>query len=252
MQFDDNLLIGPVIPGGLSVPGLQAGNDTEGSSPQYRGVGPVGRLFVYDIVPDAAATANLAALQVLAAAGNLVLAAGAGVTQVELSNGQVAYQFDVPRAVSLTSAANESGVNFTVSGYDIYGQPMTEVIVGPDADTVSGKKAFYQVTQIATSAAVASNTSAGSSDVLGLPVAVPDAGYLARVGWNSALAADAGAFVKADTTNPATNATGDVRGTYKPSSATDGAKRLVVGILLGDTQCGPNATRQGAFGVTQA
>lgn len=251
MQFDDNLLIGPVIPGGGSVPGLQAGNDTAGSSPQYRGIGPLGREYVYDIVPATLATANLAALQTTAGAGALVLAAGAGVT-AKVVNGQTRYQFDVPRAVSLTSAGNISGVNFTISGYDVYGQPMTQTIAGPNANTVNTLKAFWQIVSIAVSGAVGTNTSAGTSDVFGIPVAVIDAGYFDRVGWAGVLAADAGTFVAADTTSPATAATGDVRGTYKPSSASNGARRLVLGILLSSSAVGPTATRVGALGVTQA
>jgi hypothetical protein len=252
MQFDDNLMIGPVVAGGPAVAGLQAANDSAGSSKQTRGIGPLGRVFVYDVVPAAVATANLAALQTTVGAGSLVLTAGAGVTQVSRPDGTTAYQFDIPRAVSLTSAGNESGVNFTVSGYDIYGQPMTQVLAGPNADTVTTLKAFWQVTSIAVNGAVATNTSAGSSDVFGLPVICSNAGYIDRAGWNGALAADAGTFVAADATSPATSATGDVRGTYKPSSASDGVKKLVLGILLPATAVGPQATRAGALGVTQA
>lgn len=251
MQFDDNLLIGPVVPGGGSVPGLQAGNDTAGSSPQYRGIGPLGREYIYDIVPHAANTANIAALQTTAGAGNLVLTAGVGVTAVVI-NGVTRYQFDVPRAVSLTSAGNISGVNFTISGYDIYGQPMTQTLAGPNANTVNTKKAFWQIVSIAVSGAVGTNTSVGSADILGIPIAVTDAGYFDRVGWAGALAADAGTFVAADTTNPATAATGDVRGTYQPSTVTNNVRRLVLGILLPSSAVGPQATRVGALGVTQA
>jgi hypothetical protein len=250
MQFDDNLLIGPATPGGAAVAGLQAGNDTAGSSPQFRGVGPLGRNYVYDVVPLALGTANLAALQTTAGAGNLTLTAGTGVTSVVV-NGQTRLQFDVPRAVSLTSAANVSAVNFTISGFDIYGQPMSQLIAGPNANTVTTLKAFWQIVSIAASAAVASNTSAGSSDRLGLPVICSDRGYIDRTGWNNALAADAGTLTPADATSPATTATGDVRGTYTPSSATDGAKRLIIEVLLPSAAVGPKATRVGAFGVNQ-
>ena len=251
MQFDDNLLIGPVVPGGGSVLGLQAGNDTAGSSPQFRGVGPLGREYVYDIIPATLATANLAALQTTAGAANLILTAAAGVTRVVV-NGQPRYQFDVPRAVSLTSAGNISAVTFTISGFDIYGQPMTQALAGPNANTVNTLKAFWQVTNIAVNGAVGTNTSAGTSDVFGIPLAVIDGGYFDRIGWAGVLAADAGTFVVADGTNPATSATGDVRGTYKPSSASNGARRLVLGILLSSVAAGPTATRAGALGVTQA
>jgi len=252
MQFDDNLLIGPVVAGGPPVPGLQAANDTAGASPQTRGIGPLGREYVYDIVPAALATANLAALQITAGAGNLALTAGAGVTKVVRAYGTTAFQFDVPRAVSLTSAANISAVNFTVSGFDIYGQPMSQTLAGPNVNTVNTLKAFWQVTNIAVNGAVGTNTSAGTSDIFGLPVICSDGGYVDRAGWAGALAADAGTFVAADATNPATAATGDVRGTYKPSSASNGAKRLVLGVLLPSTAVGPQANRAGALGVTQA
>ena len=92
----------------------------------------------------------------------------------------------------------------------------------------------------------------GTTDIFGLPVRCIDAGYVVKVGWNNALAQDAGTFVAADMTNPATATTGDVRGTYKPSTASDGVKRLVMTIALPAIAVGPNATRQGALGVNQA
>ena len=87
--------------------------------------------------------------------------------------------------------------------------------------------------------------------IIGLPVRVTDAGYLASVGYNNTLARDAGTFVAAATA-AATTTTGDVRGTYVPSAACDGIKRLVIGILLPAIAVGPNSTRVGALGVTQA
>jgi hypothetical protein len=53
-------------------------------------------------------------------------------------------------------------------------------------------------------------------------------------------------------TVPATTTTGDVRGTFSPSNAPDGIKRLVIGIMLPAIAVGPQATRTGALGVTQA
>jgi hypothetical protein len=87
--------------------------------------------------------------------------------------------------------------------------------------------------------------------VFGLPYAVTNAGYLARVGWANVLAEDTGTFVAADS-SVASNTTGDVRGTYDPSSAADGSRRLVIVIALTAIQAGPNATQTGAIGVTPA
>ena len=50
----------------------------------------------------------------------------------------------------------------------------------------------------------------------------------------------------------ATTTTGDVRGTFAPSSAADGIKRAVVTVAVPGIAVGPNATRVGALGVTQA
>jgi hypothetical protein len=85
-----------------------------------------------------------------------------------------------------------------------------------------------------------------------LPFALLDVGYVAHLSWASTLARDTGTATAADTTSPATSSTGDVRGTYAPSSASNGSRRLVMGIHLTGAQCGPSATRASAFGVTQA
>ena len=75
--------------------------------------------------------------------------------------------------------------------------------------------------------------------------------YVASVKSNNTLAQDAGTFVAADTAT-ATTTTGDVRGTYTPATASDGIVRTVMTIALPAIAVGPNATRVGALGVTQA
>lgn len=252
MQHDDNILLGPVVPGGTSIAGLQAGNDATGPSPQMRGIGPVGRVFTYNIAPATLATNNIALAQTTGGAANLVLTAGAGVTAVVDAAGVTRYQLDVPRALALASTADLSAVNLTIKGYDIYGQPMSQLIAGPNNNTVTTLKAFYQVTSISASGAIGTNMTVGTSDIFGLPIRVDDAGYLIKSAWNNTLAQDAGTFVVADVTSPATNATGDVRGTYKPSAnASNGTRRLVLHIHLLGLQAGPNATRLMALGVPQ-
>lgn len=217
------------------------------------GVGPLGRIYVFDTVPQALVANNIAATQTPAAAGAITLTAGTSVKSVVTNNGTV-LQLDVPRAVSVTTGAGSpTSRNFTVSGYDYYGQAMSEVIAssGTASTAVNGKKAFYQISGITVSGGTVVAITIGTTDILGLPVRVTDAGYLARVGYNSTLAADAGTFVAAATAT-ATTTTGDVRGTFVPSGATDGIKRLVMGILLPAIAVGPNATRIGALGITQA
>ena len=222
-------------------------------SPMDLGVGPLGRIYVWDTIPQALVANNIAATQTPAAAGAITLTAGTSVKSVVTLNGTV-LQLDVPRAVSVTTGAGSPTTrNFTVSGYDYYGQAMSEVIAssGTASTAVNGKKAFYQISGITVSGGTVVAITIGTTDILGIPVRVTDAGYIARAGYNNTLAEDAGTFAAAATAT-ATTTTGDVRGTYVPSAATDGIKRLVMGILLPAIAVGPNATRVGALGVTQA
>lgn len=220
-------------------------------SPMDVGVGPLGRVYVWDTIPQTLSTSNIAASQTPAGAGSVTLTAGAGTRSVTRQDGTTVVQLDVPRAVSVTQVAAGTGRNFTVSGFDYYGQAMSEVIASTAGSTVNGKKAFYQISGITVSGATTTAITVGTTDILGLPLRVINAAYVVRVGWNSALAADAGTFVAADMAT-ATTTTGDVRGTYVPSNATNGVKRLVMVLALPGIAVGPNATRTGALGVTQA
>jgi len=217
-------------------------------SPMDLGVGPVGRIYVWDVIPQAAVTNNIAASQTAAGAGAVTLTAGTSVKSITTAGGITLLQLDLPRAVKVNCSTTARA--FTVSGYDYYGQAMTETITVSVAGTaVTGKKAFFQISG-ATIAGSATAVLIGTSDVLGLPVRVFNVAYLASVKSNNTLAQDAGTFVAADTAI-ATATTGDVRGTYTPATASDGQVRTVAGILLPAIAVGPNATRTGALGVTQ-
>ena len=223
-------------------------------APMDLGVGPLGRIYVWDTIPQAKGNAVLSAAASYAAAGNATLIAGAGVRAVTTALGATVYQLDVPRAVSITIGAGTIvATNVTVSGFDYYGQAMSEVISTgtTQSTTVNGAKAFYRVSQVAIAGDCGATIAVGTTDILGIPVRVTDAGYVASVGWNTPLARNGGSFTAAATAT-ATTTTGDVRGTYAPSTAADGIKRLVMGILLPAIAVGPNATRVGALGVTQA
>lgn len=218
-------------------------------SPMDLGVGPVGRIYVWDVVPQAAVTNNIAASQTAAGAGAVTLTAGTSVKSVTNAAGSTVLQLDLPRAIKVNCSTTARA--FTVSGFDYYGQAMSEVITVSVAGTaVTGKKAFFQISSV-TIAGSATAVVVGTSDVLGLPVRVFNVAYIASVKSNNTLAQDAGTFVAADTAT-ATTTTGDVRGTYTPATASDGIVRTVMGILLPAIAVGPNATRVGALGVTQA
>jgi len=232
---------------------LHSNTPFDDPSPMDLGVGPLGRVYIWDSVPQATVTNNLAVAA--SPTTTYTLAAGTSVKAVTLLNGTTGYQLDVPRAVSVTIGAGTiTNRTITVSGYDYYGQAMSESIATGTTQsvTVTGKKAFYVVTGATITGAVGATTSLGTSEVLGLPIRVFDAGYIVNVKFNNTLAANAGTFVAADTTSPATVSTGDVRGTYTPNGSCDGIKRLVMCIAVPGIACGPNSTRVGALGVTQA
>ena len=217
-------------------------------SPMDLGIGPLGRVYVWDIIPQAPVTNNIAVSQTAAAAGAVTLTAGTSAKSVVRQDGTTVVQLDLPRALKVNCSTTARA--FTVSGYDYYGQAMTETItVAVAATAVTGKKAFFQISG-ATIAGSATVVVIGTSDVLGLPVRVFNVGYVVSVKSNSTLANDAGTFVAADTT-VATATTGDVRGTYVPTTTSDGTVRTVMTISLPAIAVGPNATRVGALGVTQ-
>jgi len=227
-----------------------SGNSLLGDpSPMDLGVGPLGRIYVWDVIPQTLSTTAVAASQAPAGAGSLTLTAGTSAKSVVRADGTTVIQLDCARALQVNTSTTARAV--TISGYDYYGQPMSEVITVTVAGTpVNGKKAFYQVAS-ATIAGSATAVTIGTTDIIGLPIRVVDAGYVASVGWANTLARDAGTFVSAVTT-AATTTTGDVRGTYVPSTATNGISRIIMSIACNAIMVGPNATRVGALGVTQA
>ena len=244
MQVSDDLFLGAANV--LLLPGADQ------PSPTTNGVGPMGRVYIWDVVPLTLQAAGLAASQTPSGAGPLVLTAGAGVTVSQNAKGETLYTLDVPRCVTVTSGGAAGVANFTITGYDQYGQPMSQTIAGPSTNTVATTKAFKSIVAITGTGAAAAAVTAGFNDKLGLPFRMSNVGYIVSVKWNSALAQDAGTAVAADATSPATATTTDVRGCYTPSSAADGVKRLVMCLALPAIAVGPQATRIGAVGVTQA
>ena len=152
----------------------------------------------------------------------------------------------------LTYTLGVAPVTVTVTGFDVYGQAMSEAITSSAAvsTAVNGLKAFYLISSVTVSGATGTALTVGTTNVLGIPVRVTNVAYVASVKSNNTLAQDAGTFVAADT-NTATTTTGDVRGTYTPATASNGIVRTVMGVLLPAIAVGPNATRIGALGVNQ-
>lgn len=138
---------------------------------------------------------------------------------------------DVPRNVIADSGGADTAV-LTVTGTDEYGNAMVESITLNGTTAVPGKKAFKTITSIANDAAIANGAFVGTGDVLGLPVAVRQAGMILAEMENGA-AATPGTFVAAATLTP-TATTADVRGTYDPNSAADASKVFQLVIASGE------------------
>lgn len=211
----------------------------------YEGVGPLGRVYIFDIVPATISATAVCAAQAVAAAGNATIN-GTSAT------GGVA-TFNCTRNVSIiSSSASDTTQTVTVTGTDYWGQAQTSLLTINGTTTVNGLKGFKTITKVAVSAAFVGNLSVGMGDTFGLPYKVTDAGYLLRTGWAGAVADNAGTFTAADTAT-ASSSTGDVRGTFLPAtSASNGTRRLVIAIGLTAAAAGPDATQTGAVGVIPA
>lgn len=220
---------------------IRLGRVSAPNSTEY-GVGPMGRVFVYDITPAALSATNICTSQ-------SVSTANATLNGAAVSGGVAV--LDVPRCLQMVAAAGNTST-VTVTGTDAYGQRMSEARALNGATPVNLTKAFKTVTQVFVNGSVTTFT-LGTRDVFGLPYRVTDAGYVVHIGWDGVLARNAGTFTAADTTSPATTTTNDVRGTYAiTGNAANGTRRLVVTIAIPAIGSGPDATQTGAFGVTQA
>lgn len=248
MHAQDDLYTGNVAIGYLGT--------TRGENPTAQmGIGPLGRLVFLNIVPLALAAANIAALQGNSSGTGLTLTAGTGITTALApdGSGRTVYVLDCERCISLTSTSDLSGVNYTASGFDKFGQFLTCTRAGPNNNTVTTLKGFASVLSVVPNATNGAQVSVGTADIFTLPFRLIDIGYIVSNKWAGVLAANAGTAVIGDTTSPATASTGDPRGTYAPSgAASNGTRRLVIAMHVDGTQAGWDATRASAIGVTPA
>lgn len=148
-----------------------------------------------------------------------------------LASGGVA-TFDVPRNVV---GAWTNTATLTVTGTDEYGKTIVETSASGVA--MAGLKAFKTITSVVPSANITGAT-VGSGDVLGLPIHVPKAtvGYILKELQDDAVAT-AGTFVAGLARNTESTATtADVRGTYDPNAACDGARSFTIIAVVPDPE----------------
>ena len=140
---------------------------------------------------------------------------------------------DVPRNVIVDSGGADTAV-ITVSGEDEYAKAMSEAITLNGVTAVPGKKAFKKITAVSASATVTNGMFLGTGDVLGLPVFLPGLGNILNELEDGAVASAGTPLAGIRTANGSTTTTGDVRGTYDPASAADGAKVFQLIVALPD------------------
>lgn len=166
----------------------------------------------------------------------------------------------VTRALSVVCASIQGGTSaFLVSGWDLYGVPMTELITADGTTTVNGKKGFKYVGSIVPQADGSSAYTFGLASIVGIPLRVDRFASLDRVTMGNNIMATAAGFTSA-VTSVATNTTGDVRGALVLNTlggaigTANGTSRLSVSVwvpVLNMLNATPsNATSM--FGVAQA
>lgn len=177
------------------------------------------RLIRVNLGAPATAVANgVVASQAATAAGGLATGINGALAAAGVAT------FDRPRNVV---AAWTNTAVITVTGTDEYGRPMRES--SASGTSFTGRKAFRTVTGISVSADVTGLT-VGSGVVLGLPVFLADVADVIREALDGAIAT-AGTTV-AGVQGAQTATTGDVRGTYSPNSAPNGARVYELTLAL--------------------
>lgn len=193
---------------------------------------PVSPSTWYVIKPYNAAAGALRTAAIINAAGSLPLAAaaGSGIT-VDTYDGYVAYILDVARAISFTGVGTGGDIDFTIRGWDFWMQEYTEEVTlpagGNTAVALKIPRAIRDITASAASGA-GSTVAINTTNVFGLPYKCTSSSRLV-INWNgvpnitvnpaNSAATLYGTFTAADTTNPATATTGDVRGKYALNAA---------------------------------
>lgn len=125
-------------------------------------------------------------LSLVAAVANGVALSQAGTAATALTlNGSLVTggvaKFDVPRRIGITSAGNDSAINFTIVGTNYSGNKQTEVLAGANIGTAQTVRDFATVTSITPSGNTAANITAGTTSVASTAPYVCDAIAIAQI-----------------------------------------------------------------------
>jgi hypothetical protein len=267
-QFSDDLFLGSA----QSFVEDNTFSNLGNPSPMDLGFGPMGRVYLYDTVPVAVSTTAILASTTSTGAttysGTQLSATSTAATRVTRSDGTIVLQLDYPRALTTVGAVGVTTGSMTITGFDYYGQPMSEIIAYVASTTTSGRKAFFQVASCTFSAASAAGVSVGTTKVFGLPAKFTDLTYLVGVNTNNTLARDTGTALQGlggGTTFYSTQAVsaltiaapGVFTVAYSPPSGTlvsfTGSLGSLVGVALNTTYYWVNASSTtGSIATTQA
>ncbi len=163
-----------------------------------------------------------------------------GAGPVVVKGGINYWELDVPRNLvsTVTHGSSVVAMTWTATGLDEFGNVLSETVTVAATGTSqvdATLKAFKHVRSIALVAvadAEANTVNLGTGDVLGLPVFLPSLDHVVLELQDNVIAT-AGTMLGGVLTEPSAT-TGDVRGTYDPNSATDGARVMQLIVALSD------------------
>lgn len=130
----------------------------------------------------------------------------------------------IQRGIRIVGASGGAGGTFLVTAADIYGYQWTQLVtVAAGASTgYTTKTAKYILSVVPQFTDAGHNYTVGTADLFGFSTDCDSFGD-AWVVWANALMTSATGLVAGDTTDPATNLTGDPRGTIQLTSAGPGS-----------------------------
>ena len=123
------------------------------------------------------------------------------------------------RGLQIVCTTLATGGHIKVSGYDFYGYPQSETItVATSTHTYYTKKTYRFITSITPDFTDTGNIKVGTADTFGFGIRSDKWEYM-NIFWGGAFVTTSPGWQSADTTNPATQATGDVRGYFQINTA---------------------------------
>lgn len=153
------------------------------------------------------------------------------------------------RNITVQAATATSGTGtFLVTGYDVYGNLMTELLTASGTTSVAGKKAFKYISSVTVKTAATTGTPAnvtiGLGNEAGINLRSNKWEYL-DIFFNGGFAINNTGWTAAFTGSPSTNTTGDVRGAVNCST-------VIVGASSGTTAAGGGFNGTSRLTITQS